>query len=371
MAEDGRIKLFMCGDVMCGRGIDQVLPHPSEPTLHESYVKDARLYVRLAEEASGTIPRPVGFDYVWGDALAELNRARPDVRLINLECAVTTSGEWWPDKEVHYRMHPRNVPVLGAAGIQCCSLANNHVLDWGHAGLNQTLETLKAAGLRGAGAGRNLAEAASPAAVEVAGKGRVLVFGLGSESSGIPWEWGATAGGPGVWLLEDLSAGTAEAVGEAMRRRRAPGEVVVASIHWGPNWGWSVSGEQRRFAHRLIETGGADVIHGHSSHHVKGLEVYRRRLIIYGCGDFIDDYEGIAGYEEFRPDLGLMFFVSLEAGGGLAAVELVPTQIRRFQVRRAAADGAAWLHEVLNREGERFTTTVELGPERRLVLRWD
>jgi poly-gamma-glutamate synthesis protein (capsule biosynthesis protein) len=56
--------LFLCGDVMTGRGIDQVLPYPVRPVVYESYVQDAREYVHLAEAANGPIARPVSFDYI-------------------------------------------------------------------------------------------------------------------------------------------------------------------------------------------------------------------------------------------------------------------------------------------------------------------
>src|SRR5437660_12011134 len=92
------IFLFLCGDVMTGRGIDQVLPHPGNPVLYESYVRDARQYVELAERIHGVIPRPVEFAYLWGDALAELQRAGTEVRIINLETSITHSGEPWPHK---------------------------------------------------------------------------------------------------------------------------------------------------------------------------------------------------------------------------------------------------------------------------------
>src|SRR5512139_2429220 len=98
-------------------------------------------------------------------------------------------------------MHPDNIPCITAARIECCSLANNHILDWGRPGLVETLETLKKAGLKSSGAGRNLREAESPAVVEVAGKGRVLVFSFGSETSGIPLSWAAAESRPGVNLL--------------------------------------------------------------------------------------------------------------------------------------------------------------------------
>ncbi len=77
--------IFLCGDVMTGRGIDQILPYPGDPTLRESVVTDARTYVTLAERVSGQIPRPVPYAWPWGDALSVLDELDPDIRLINLE----------------------------------------------------------------------------------------------------------------------------------------------------------------------------------------------------------------------------------------------------------------------------------------------
>ena len=121
--------LFLYGDVMTGRGIDQILPHPSQPQLFEPYVRSALGYVELAEEKGGPLPRSVDFAYVWGDALRELDRLRPHARIVNLETAVTVAEDAWPGKGIHYRMHPGNVGCLSAAAIDCCVLANNHVLD--------------------------------------------------------------------------------------------------------------------------------------------------------------------------------------------------------------------------------------------------
>jgi len=135
------VTLFLCGDVMTGRGIDQILPHPNAPGLHEPSMTSAREYVRLAEATSGPIARPVDFTSIWGDALAELARRRPDVRIINLETAITKSDTWMP-KGINYRMHPDNMPCLTAARIDCCVLANNHALDYGAPGLRETLDAL-------------------------------------------------------------------------------------------------------------------------------------------------------------------------------------------------------------------------------------
>lgn len=147
------LDLFVGGDVMTGRGIDQILQHPSSPQLSEPYVDSARDYVALAERTHGPIPRRVDGSYIWGAALEELAQRQPDARIVNLETAITTSDAAWPRKGIHYRMHPGNIAALTTAQIDCAVLANNHVLDWGHAGLVETLATLRGAGINTAGAG--------------------------------------------------------------------------------------------------------------------------------------------------------------------------------------------------------------------------
>src|SRR6266566_1830673 len=298
------IRLFLCGDAMTGRGIDQALPHPVSPVLYEPYVRDAREYVDLAEKANGPVPRPLTFDYIWGDALQELERAEVDFRIVNLETAITSAETPWSGKEIHYRMHPQNIGCLSAARISACALANNHVLDWAYGGLSETLRALAIMGVAHSGAGHNAEEAATPAVLNLPDKGRLLLFSFGSTTSGIPGEWCATASRAGVNLLEDLSEATAVRITSKMRQFQQPGDLLVASIHWGSNWGFDIPHQQIAFAHRLVEEGIA-IVHGHSSHHVRGIEVFKDCLILYGCGDFLTDYEGISGYESFRSDLAL------------------------------------------------------------------
>jgi poly-gamma-glutamate synthesis protein (capsule biosynthesis protein) len=365
------ITIFMCGDVMTGRGIDQVLPHSVDPRIHEPYVRDARRYVELAEETNGPIPRPVTFNYIWGDTLDILKKEAPDVRVVNLETSITTSDDYWKGKGINYRMHPGNIPCLTAAGIDICVLANNHVLDWGYNGLAETLQVLKRANIKEAGAGKNLAEAGAPAVLPVAGKGRVIVFSFGSETSGIPESWAAGANRPGVNLLPDLSAKTARAIQAGVHGVKRPGDIVVASIHWGGNWGYAIPREEEAFAHDLIDHAGVDVVYGHSSHHPKGIEVYHNKPVIYGCGDFTNDYEGIGGYEQFRGDLSLMYLVQMDpATGTLAGLRMKPMQMKRFRVNRASRSDAIWLRDMLNREGKRFGTRVEMAEDNTLILRW-
>jgi poly-gamma-glutamate synthesis protein (capsule biosynthesis protein) len=365
------VTLFLCGDVMTGRGIDQILPHPSNPQLYERYVRDARDYVALAERQNGPVARPVDFAYIWGDALEELQRRAPDVRIINLETAVTASDSYWP-KGINYRMHPANVPCLTAAAVDCCMLSNNHVLDWGQAGLEETLDTLAGAGIRYAGAGRTLDEARAPMIMELPDKGRVVVFSYGSVTSGIGRDWGAKAHRPGVNLLANLSDSAVCTIAEQVRWVKQPGDIVIASIHWGGNWGYRISREQRDFACALIDLAGVDLIHGHSSHHVKGIEVYKDRLIIYGCGDFLTDYEGITGNEQYRDDLGLMYFPRLDPERGhLLRLDLTPTRLRNLRVNHASRKEAQWLTDMLNREGESLGTRVTLNANNRLSLYWN
>jgi poly-gamma-glutamate synthesis protein (capsule biosynthesis protein) len=311
------------------------------------------------------------YSYIWGDALAELECQRPNARIINLETAITRSDEVEKNKAVNYRMHPDNIACITAAGIDCCALANNHVLDWGYAGLAETLATLKKADIKTAGAGSNIREAQAPAILQVSGKGRVLVFSFGSETSGIPWNWGASENKPGVNLLRDFSEKTIRAIGDAIDRVKRANDIVVMSIHWGGNWGYVVPADHRTFAHRLIEEAGVDIVHGHSSHHVMGIEVHKQKLILYGCGDFLNDYEGISGHESYRGDLALMYFVDIDpATGILVNLGMVPMHIRRFRLNRASGDDALWLKDILNREGKKFGTLVELEADNTLVLRW-
>lgn len=336
---------------MTGRGIDQVLRFPSEPTLHEPYVLDARDYVELAERKSGRIPRPVEPGYPWGDALRELATRRPAVWIVNLETAFTRSDRW-ENKGINYRMNPRNIECLNVARVDCCVLSNNHVLDWGTEGLEETLRTLREAGIATAGAGMSIDEAKAPAILDCGERGRVLVFGLGSPSSGIPLAWEASAGKPGVRLLKAHSKEAVLEMRDQVLATKQRGDIVIASIHWGDNWGYEIPHSQREFARGLIDLAGVDLVHGHSSHHAKGFELYRGKLILYGCGDFITDYEGISGYEEYRGDLSVLYFPRLSTERGeLLSLQMVPFREERFRLARALVGEVEWLRRVWERDG--------------------
>ncbi len=111
------------------------------------------------------------------------------------------------------------------------------------------------------------------------------------------------------------------------------------------------------------------MVHGHSSHHPKGVELYKDKPIIFGCGDFLNDYEGISGYEEFRGDLTLMYFVTMDlVTGRLVSLIMTPMQIRRFRLNYAQSDDVHWLQQVMNRESRLRGARIEVVDENRLAL---
>lgn len=368
---DGGVTLFLCGDVMLGRGVDQILPYPGDPTLREPVVHDARDYVAMAERANGPIPRPVDVSWPWGDALQVLDSATPDVRIVNLETSATRSGRFDPDKRVHYRMNPANLPALAVARPDVCTVANNHVLDFGREGLRETLHALSEAGLRTAGAGTDVDEARRPVTIRLDRGARVLVGAVGMVSSGIPPSWAASESRPGVHLLPASPHAAATAILERLCRRKESRDIAVVSLHWGSNWGYEVSQQQTDVAHALID-GGVDVVFGHSSHHPRPIEVYHGKLILYGCGDTIDDYEGIAGHEEYRSDLRLLYLASVAPDTGvLTGLRMWAMRARRMRLERASGADTSWLRATLDRISRPYGPRVLTTPDGALSLGWD
>jgi poly-gamma-glutamate capsule biosynthesis protein CapA/YwtB (metallophosphatase superfamily) len=364
------MRLCLCGDVMTGRGVDQILPSSGDPALYESWVPSALHYVDLAEGKSGTIASPVPFGYIWGDALAELDRRGPQFRIVNLETGITAADTPEP-KGINYRMHPGNVGCITAAGIDCCVLANNHIADWGLSGILDTLAVLRKAGIATAGAGGNEAEAATPALLDTGRGMRVLVFAFGSPSSGVPARWAAGPDRPGVNFLPDFGNRSVARVANDVGRWVRAGDLVLVSIHCGPNWGYDVPVGLRRFANALTTQAGVHIVHGHSSHHPKAIEVHAGRPILYGCGDLINDYEGIHGYEPFRSDLVLAYFLDLDDEEHvLQRLELVPFQLKRFRLNRPSREDVAWLAANLDQQCRPLGTAVQQTESGALSLSW-
>ena len=337
--------LNLVGDVMLGRLIDQLLPnHVEEPS-------ESRIISRYRSNFPDL--RTYTANSPWGNAISLFHSA--DLNLINLETSVTTHPTKWPDKVFNYRMHPANVEALKVARIDYASLANNHTLDFGKEGLVETVRTLKHAGLKFAGAGESREEAIRPATLLLPRPAsKENESGMGDPNSGEhkkhtidvysasdhPSEWSNV---PSFHLI-DYSASTRARLKTLLLSSPQP-SLKIFSVHWGPNYSWHPSLSIHSLAHFLIDECGVDIIHGHSPHHVQGVENYKGRLILYGCGDFVDDY---AVTPDFRNDLSAVWRVAVEEeqatnGPGekalkLKRLEIFPSRIRRFQVEMLEQD---------------------------------
>ena len=296
---NGMVTVALVGDVMLGRGVNEALREvrPEEP---------------------------------WGNALPVLEEA--DLRIVNLECAVTEHRRPWTrtPKVFHFRADPASVEVLRAARIDACSLANNHTLDFEERGLLDTLAYLGTAGVRYAGAGRNREEAERPALLTAGGERVALVAFTDNEPP-----FAAGPGKPGTnYLPVSLEPEVLRRVEAAVAAARQAGaETVVFSNHWGPNMVERPSDLFRRFARAVVDRG-ADVYYGHSAHIFQGVEIYHGKPILYDTGDFIDDY---AVDPRLRNDRSFLFRVCVE-GGEFRRLELFPVTLPYARVDLARGD---------------------------------
>lgn len=291
----------------------------------------------------------LGFAYPWGDMLPAIQRT--DRFLINLECALTAHKKRWRDtgyKPFYFRADPRAVETLRIAGVHFAALANNHAADFGITGLLDTVRHLDAAGIAHAGAGADLAAARAPAFLTV-GELRVGIVAFAD----YPAVWAAGPESPGIsYAPVSLACEDFGPIRRALSSARRQADLVVFSIHWGPNMRARPTPAFRAFAWRVIEAG-ADVFWGHSAHVVQGAEIWQGKPILYDTGDFVDDY---AVDRALRNDLSALFLLRVRPPA-IERIDVVPVAIGRCQVNRARGADRDWFCE-------RFTSLcAELGTE--------
>jgi poly-gamma-glutamate capsule biosynthesis protein CapA/YwtB (metallophosphatase superfamily) len=341
------LKVIAVGDVMLGRLVDQLFQvHNFDPECFS-----AKYFLKLLKKPYVT------HDYVWGDLLPTFRQA--DLRLINLETSVTTSDKMWPNKMFHYRMHPENVKALKEAKIDYCSLANNHTLDFHVEGMFETMKTLTSHQIAWAGVGSNCTEAMKPTILNFCGK-KMACFSLADH----PEEWEATDTSPGInffdvgqWTKKERYLERLKRAISQCRELEKP-DLITVSIHWGPNYQWEPSKEFQSFAHHLVDEMGVDLLHGHSSHHVQGVEIYKKKFILYGCGDFIDDY---AVDSDYRNDLGFCYQLYLDpTTNEFRKMKLIPVKINFMQVNKVQDNAEKkWLFDTMKRLCHDFGTKVD------------
>ncbi|MCG1005079.1 CapA family protein [Halorubrum lacusprofundi] len=327
-AEDDATRIGFVGDLMLGRSVNERWADDDNP------------------------------ENVWGSTLSRLQEL--DGLVGNLECCVSDRGTRWPNKGYYFRADPAfAVPALEAAGASFVSLANNHVLDYREPALRDTESHLTEAGIANAGAGTNRESALEPTVFE-AGDLTVAAFGLTDQSE----EFAAAESEPGTAFatLDPSVSATRSLVEEILDSAAAHDpDLVVASLHWGPNWETEPRAVHEAFGRWLVDQG-VDVVHGHSAHVLQGVEVYRGRPIIYDAGDFVDDYVDYIDREGVHNKRSALFELVVR-DGDLDELVVEPTAIVDEAATLADDDIAEWVRDTLTDRSAAFGTEVEQSDE--------
>lgn len=291
----------------------------SEKNIVIALTGDVMIGRLVSEKLSNVDP-----SYIWGDVLPLLQEA--DFTFINLETALTNSEERI-EKVFNFKADPYKVAALQKAHIRAVNLANNHVLDYSAKGLLETIETLDDAGIFHVGAGKNIDEAKKDIIVEI----QDIKIGILGCTDNEP-TWKAQKTNPGVMYVE---VGDIYFLRESLLQLRKKVDILILSIHWGPNMKQSPDSSFVSFAHDLIDLG-VDILHGHSAHIYQGVERYKNSLILYDTGDFVDDY-----YVDplLRNDRSFLFCIECSKKG-VRHLRLIPVVINNFQVNRAVGKDA-------------------------------
>jgi poly-gamma-glutamate capsule biosynthesis protein CapA/YwtB (metallophosphatase superfamily) len=321
----------------------QIIDHPPVTLAFAGDVMLGRLVNESLDPANPARP--------WGDLLPLMKAA--ELTFVNLECALTARTARWTDggfKPFYFRATPAAaVATLVAGDVDFVSVANNHIGDYGSDGLLDTLAALDRAGIAHAGAGIDRWSACEPVPLTTDGL-RVSVVAFAD----YPVEWRAGPTTPGInYTPISLALEDFDEVAHQLAVARERADLVVCSIHWGPNMrAWPTS-EFRAFAHAVID-GGADLFWGHSAHVAQGVEFRRGRPILYDTGDLLDDYAVDA---HLRNDLSALFLVHLRPPL-VENVEIVPVQIEDLQVNLARGQARDWFLERFTARCAEFDAVV-------------
>lgn len=282
----------------------------------------------------------------WGNVRPRLLAA--DAVIANLECPITTTAERYHRgfKVFRFRADPGVIDILKAGNVQCVALANNHTLDCNAIGMFDTLGALDAAGIAHSGAAGNLLQALEPALFTAGG----MKIGFVSITNTMT-PFAAGAAKPGTAFLKIRTDGPTRALlgTIAQSLRRSGAELLVLSVHWGPNFRTWPPHSYRRFARMAVELG-FHIVHGHSAHFFQALEFHGSGLILYDTGDFLDDFWVFPG---LRTDWSFLFEVEL-ALGKAPTLKLTPVRLKPGEVNFAEGREAAAITDTMLRRCRNF-----------------
>lgn len=305
-----------------------------------------------------TVIQERGPAYIWGDTVPLLNGT--DITLVNLECVIAKDGKpFYPKRVFYFRASPTAIKALTVAGIDYVTLANNHAMDFQGPALLETIRYLDEYGIAHAGAGQNIDAATQPAIIEVKGQ-KLGIIAYADHFR----EYRAGPNSPGTNVIRvNVEKENIRLIEEGIQSVKDLGaDLIILSIHWGPNMRQIPTQEFIEFAHRAIDAG-VDIFHGHSAHIFQGIELYKGKLVLYDTGDLIDDY-----YVDplLRNDEQILFIVTITSRR-IERIELVPLKIHHMQVNRAIDDDFKAIQHRIIRLSRRFGTTIRHEGDRLVI----
>lgn len=294
-----KINISFIGDVMLGRDYN------GTNTFYEKLK-----YIHSQNYSEESLKK------IYGTTLNLLKNS--DLLCGNLETAITNFEEKYP-KVFNYRINPIFSKTLKINKNMFLNLANNHILDYQEQGLIDTINTLRHLDIKFAGAGNNIREAIKPAILKIK-QFKIGIIGCADHYD----YWSADTNKPGIFYIDYKNY---DNLLEYIQNLKLMVDLLILSIHWGPNYIYGIKEKYETFANNVLNSG-VDIIHGHSSHHVKCVTQKNNKVVIYGMGDFINDY-AIDPY--YRNDLGMIIKVIIEKNKNVKKY-IVPTQISDREV---------------------------------------
>ena len=225
-----------------------------------------------------------------------------DLTIVNLEGPLT--GVTTPGKHggFIFKGDPSYAGILSGSGVELCNLANNHSLDYGKAGLKETIATLQQNGIGTCGFSTVFDS---------------TIKGVRVRALGFEW-WGSDK----------------KTIAQAVRQAREGCDLLIVNMHWGQEGHRQQSAKQQSIGHAIIDAG-ADLVIGTHPHVYQGIEKYKGKYIVYSLGNFC--FAGNANPHDkrclifqqtfsFNPGMGITQANIMDAG-----INVIPCSISSVQ----------------------------------------